>query len=159
MSAPQGRNRVWKHHKMRQSIKCIYLSSLETGDQIAVILSLISCKTTVMQFGVTDNPWEWGTDLTASNSSHLSVSSSNNLMADRSLPQACCSGHLDCYGCISGNGDKSFLQIVSIAMRWLFLSLSVHFWLNLVSSATKCCERNEAILSRKIPAGHVLISQ
>lgn len=102
---------------------------MEPGDQIAVILSLISSKTTVMQFGMTDDPWEWGTDLTASNSSHLSVSSSNNLKADRSTSQACSSGHLDCHNSVSENGDNSFLQIASIVMRWSFLSLSVHFWL------------------------------
>lgn len=46
----------------RQSIKCNCLSSVETGNQVAVILSLISSKTTVMQLGTTDDPWEWGTD-------------------------------------------------------------------------------------------------
>lgn len=35
-----------------------------------------------MQFAVTDDPWERGTDLTASNSSHLSISSSNNLKTE-----------------------------------------------------------------------------
>lgn len=81
-SAPQGKNRAWKHHKMRQSTECNYLSSVETRDQVAVILSLISSKTTVMQFGVADDPWAGGTDLTASNSSHLSRSSANNLKTE-----------------------------------------------------------------------------
>jgi len=76
-SAPQGKNRAWKHLKKRQSIKCNYLSSVETGDQAAV--SLIPSKTTLMQSGTADDPWEGGTDLTAHNSSHLLVSSSNNL--------------------------------------------------------------------------------
>lgn len=80
-SAPQGKNRAWKH-KTRQSIKCNYLSSVGIGDQVAVILSLISSETTVMQFGVTAEPWEWATDLTASNASHLSISSSHNLITD-----------------------------------------------------------------------------
>lgn len=81
-SAPQGKNRAWRHRNTGQSVKCNYLSSVETGDQVAVILSPVSSKTTVMQFSVTDNPWERGTDLTASNSTHLSVSSSNNLKTE-----------------------------------------------------------------------------
>ena len=81
-SAPQGKNRARRHRNTGQSIKCNYLSSVENGDQVAVILSLVSSKATVMQFSVTDNPWERGTDLTASNSTHLSVSSSNNLKTE-----------------------------------------------------------------------------
>lgn len=43
------------------------------------VLSQISSKAMVMQFGVTNEPWEGGTELTASSSSHLSKSSSSNL--------------------------------------------------------------------------------
>lgn len=48
-------------------------------DRVAVILRLISSKTTVMRFGVTDSPWERGTRPAASDSSHLSVASSNSV--------------------------------------------------------------------------------